>query len=465
MSTSISQKPGTPSNETHNPAPSDREAPALAVAPTPMDAAKPFDGDLFRRSELASRLTGFLNRLPDGGVIAIDAGWGEGKSWFGERWHASLKTQGYRTAFIDAFAADYLDDPYLLLTSEVMKVLSAGSPESKKFTERAVSLGKVLLPALGKGAVRAVTKFVVGEKGADELHSVVASAAEAATDSLGEDLGKVLRDRLKALEKRQKVETAFKAELQNLASVTAPRPLVIFVDELDRCRPTFAVQFLERAKHFFEVPGVVFVLLLSRLQLEAAVRHIYGEIDARLYLSKFITLIVSLPKHVDPVRRHGDFQKHYIEKTGRRLGYRIGLDFENFRNALGGMAGTLGMSYRELDRAMAYFGTLGPITYELSDLVGYLVALRVSKREAFKTILDGDYSGGLKFVNELIVIHGPDAYPLQKMAFLYIAVRDGIERVPEAEREEVARIGETPDQIKAAFSRYARLLDFSLRLE
>ena len=60
-----------------------------------------FDGDLFERKELANRLTNMLNRLPDGAVLSIDSPWGEGKTWFGRRWEANLKDQGFRTAYID----------------------------------------------------------------------------------------------------------------------------------------------------------------------------------------------------------------------------------------------------------------------------------------------------------------------------------------------------------------------------
>jgi hypothetical protein len=73
------------------------------------------------------------------------------------------------------------------------------------------------------------------------------------------------------------------------------KPLVFIIDELDRCRPSFALELLERVKHFFAVPNVHFVLGAHLKQLENSVRVTYGsEIDAQLYLQKFISLHVEL---------------------------------------------------------------------------------------------------------------------------------------------------------------------------
>ena len=67
--------------------------------------------------------------------------------------------------------------------------------------------------------------------------------------------------------------------------------MVFFVDELDRCRPTYAVELLERIKHLFEVDNIVFVLALSTGQLESSIRSLYGDgLDAPGYLRRFIDL-------------------------------------------------------------------------------------------------------------------------------------------------------------------------------
>jgi hypothetical protein len=72
-------------------------------------------------------------------------------------------------------------------------------------------------------------------------------------------------------------------------------PLTIIVDELDRCRPDFALGLLERIKHLFDVENVAFVLLVNLKQIESYVQTVYGDKDARSYLLKFANLFVDLP--------------------------------------------------------------------------------------------------------------------------------------------------------------------------
>ena len=97
--------------------------------------------------------------------------------------------------------------------------------------------------------------------------------------------------------------------LYQLADSNNPFPFVIIVDELDRCRPDFALSVLERIKHLFSVKNVVFVLSMKKVQLEKSICHIYGNIDAAEYLQKFINCEITLPKKAILPE---EFQKHKI---------------------------------------------------------------------------------------------------------------------------------------------------------
>ena len=59
------------------------------------------------------------------------------------------------------------------------------------------------------------------------------------------------------------------------------------IDELDRCRPTFALDVLEKIKHIFDVPGVFFVAALNKNALAKTIESVYGITDGNEYLSKF----------------------------------------------------------------------------------------------------------------------------------------------------------------------------------
>lgn len=89
--------------------------------------------------------------------------------------------------------------------------------------------------------------------------------------------------------------------------------LVIFVDELDRCKPTYAIRFLERIKHFFNCPKVKFVFATNMRQLEVSIKRFYGnEFESTKYLNKFFDFTIELPPVSLP--RYLNEQSYPIDK-------------------------------------------------------------------------------------------------------------------------------------------------------
>lgn len=86
--------------------------------------------------------------------------------------------------------------------------------------------------------------------------------------------------------------SSFSAELTKLAE---GRRIVFILDELDRCRPDYAISVLETVKHFFCVSEVKFVYSVCLMGLKKSIVHVYGEIDSDLYLEKFFDFQVDIP--------------------------------------------------------------------------------------------------------------------------------------------------------------------------
>lgn len=64
--------------------------------------------------------------------------------------------------------------------------------------------------------------------------------------------------------------------------------LIIFIDELDRCNPKYAISVLERIKHFFQDDRIIFVYSTNKSQLVHTIKKFYGnDFDASGYLNKF----------------------------------------------------------------------------------------------------------------------------------------------------------------------------------
>ena len=178
-----------------------------------------------------------------------------------------------------------------------------GTKAGKAFVKSAVGASKVLLRSGLKLGVKAVTLGVVN---ADDLQAVCDDIA----DELSEIADKHLGELITKTEKAKTTIEAFREALRQLPTLLSDRGadqrprLVIIIDELDRCKPLFALSLLERVKHFYAVPDVHFVLGVHLGQLCSSVKVAYGpDIDAQVYLQKFIHLTMPL---ADIANRFGE---------------------------------------------------------------------------------------------------------------------------------------------------------------
>lgn len=254
-------------------------------------------------------------------VLGIDSPYGIGKSWFLERLGRQLSLS-HPVARIDAWADDIGDEPLTAFMAAIDDALAPYISKSQKLRDRMAAVKVAALPVMGKlvsGAlVKALTK-VAGDEINDDIGETIenavrgvkedpkgkedgaaAKAVEGALDKLGEEINSLVDRRgaamLAAYRQRRQSRKVFRENIRNLVSgirgeveSKAP-PLVIIIDELDRCRPNYAIKILEEIKHFFEVPGLVFIIGLHGGQLSKSVRAIYGnEFDGEDYLRRFFT--------------------------------------------------------------------------------------------------------------------------------------------------------------------------------
>lgn len=348
-----------------------------------------FEGDLFAREKLAEQLTGFLSRMPDGAVIAIDSPWGEGKTWFGKRWCASLKDAGFQTAYIDCFQRDHLDDPFTMIAGEFIELAKGATPEVKtKLLETGKKLGAALLPAATKFAVNTIGHWAIGKA---DLAEDLTKAVEALDASAAAALETLVASHMADYQASKKSLDAFKQTLAEL-SAESEKPIVIFLDELDRCRPDFAVRTIERVKHFFDAPGVIFVLLLNRRQLVAAVEGLYGpKVDADAYLSKFIPISMTLPKRISVDQHNEDDNLRYCKSELVRLGFPSTSETGEFATAMSMFATQLGFSLRDIERAIVLFSFAQPLG-KLSLEAAWPIAIKLHKPELYKRLCAHDLS-------------------------------------------------------------------------
>lgn len=260
-----------------------------------LSGSSPWEGDPFERKSSGEILTRLIKSLDKSCVISLRGEWGSGKTVFLRRFGAHLERNSVRTIHIDAWKTDYLDDP-------MTAFISATNARIEKQVERDKTPSKhaeEIIRSLASAAVKIVapaTKLAgaVLLAGSDKV--IDASA------DLVQDAGSYFLEKERSA---RSVEDDFKEALTNARNLLTGRHdngpirghVAIIIDELDRCRPHYAVKVLERIKHFFSIPGLVFVIATDPEHLPNAIAAVYGErTNSETYLRKFVDFEYDLPE-------------------------------------------------------------------------------------------------------------------------------------------------------------------------
>ena len=240
-----------------------------------IDPEFPYQNDLLNRREFAVNLSELIGKAESPCVIAIDAAWGTGKTTFIEMWTKDLINQSFSVVEFNAWKNDYSGDAMVSLSIELTKELQN------------IGLQSNIVEELKKGAVEIFEK------------SIVASVKLATSGIL--DISPLLNGNQNSSEKLQDYIDSRELLvnfIENLKSYAKglEKPLIVVIDELDRCRPLYAIELLETAKHLFSVENVIFVLAVNRRELGHSIKAIYGnEFDSQQYLRRFIDVNIPLP--------------------------------------------------------------------------------------------------------------------------------------------------------------------------
>lgn len=250
--------------------------------------------DILNRAEKGRQLSELLDRIDDPIVVAVDGGWGSGKSFFLKCWvgaHINEFNKSANIIYFDAYANDYLDDPLISLILAVDVRLGSQKNESNGLRKVKAAATKLAKPVTRIGL--AMLTYGVSELTGAATDVLIGATSKEINGSI---------DQFWAAEAgRQAAIQQFKEGLELITTGEGgePKKLVVVIDELDRCRPDFALSILETIKHFFSLPNIHFVLGINSKELANSVRARYGAaFDAELYLQKFVTASLSLPNDV-----------------------------------------------------------------------------------------------------------------------------------------------------------------------
>ena len=316
----------------------------------------------FGVKEAGDGLTRVVEGLTQHTVIVLDGPWGSGKTTFVRQWEGHLRSNGHPVIYWDAFQADHHEDPFFPMLAPVLDVIERHPTKSLEDIKDALhrharvivqNLGVVLLALLSE--LEPTTRTA---KKAMGFGKTVLSNR----DSLRDPDKQYFDSRLSQAKAESQAVEGFKKKLTqavkalvraNAGQEGAPRkqPLVFIIDELDRCRPSFALDVLERVKHIFPSDGVCFVLVTHLPELTAMVKHAYGLNDAEQYLNKFYQLRIDI--EVLLASGGQDVRASYIDYLNREM--KLGLEEQanNFvRLTLTNLADVYNIGLRTLERIL-----------------------------------------------------------------------------------------------------------------
>ena len=300
--------------------------------------------------------------------VLLDGPWGSGKTAFVKMSAAYLRAQEVRVVEFNAWQQGHTGVPLVDLVSAISNEL--GNNTKKDLVKAA---GKIMAHV----AVQAVR---AGTSGLVDLQSV----------------GSVEnRDLTASWEESEREAGSFKTQLAKVAA-EQEEPLVVIIDELDRCQPAYALEVLATVRHLFDVDGVIVVLAINRTELVHSIHSIFGpEFSADRYLHRFADLHTQLLSPSEPDLT--DFLNELLQSTGIWA-----LASSPVRKMLRSVSQAPGCGLRDIQQATHHAGAVAASVSSISNerfrdailqVSVALIVLRALDRTAYQNLAAGRIDG------------------------------------------------------------------------
>ena len=349
----------------------------LTMPEPEVEKSNPWADDKLGVETFAKSLTEIVVSQSHPLTLAVNGIWGSGKTFLLKRWHQDLRNQGFPSVYFSAWEDDDQTDPLLSLLWRLVHVNDSedkngigvlGQPEVRTVIEQACSylrFGNVLSPAnlastVSSLVVASLPTALSGQSWfGNQVYKFCLWLLKRSNpiDEFFSEYSSRSRTRRKLSEEFRKLIASI--SIKNGA--IQHRPVVVIIDELDRCRPTYAIEMLERIKHLFALENTVFVLGIDRAQLGHSIQAVYGNIEVTQYLHRFFDLELALPVEKTSM---------FIENLWKRFGIssyvqlnrpeyverdREKNDDAEFMELIKTLAQIHRMSLRELERFVSYY--------------------------------------------------------------------------------------------------------------
>ena len=263
--------------------------------------------DVLNRKDFIDKLIQLVEGFADkkqGCCFGIDGAWGSGKTFVLEKFEEKLKefqleeTAGdkYYVFHYDCWKYDYYEEPTIAIIAAMLDEIDR---ELSLFSKDVENAGKVAVET-----VRTTLKKIASELCKNKIGIDLVEVAS-------EILDKTDKEKVKDFDSLYGFKKALEETRKGMQEIANDKTVVIVVDELDRCLPTYSIKVLERLHHIFNgLDNVIVIVSMDKSQLEHSIKAIYGEIDVDTYLRKFISFKVHLNNGVT-LGYAGKFEEYF----------------------------------------------------------------------------------------------------------------------------------------------------------
>lgn len=276
---------------------------------------KGFNADLLDRSETKRLINIIINQSTGGLVLGLDAEWGIGKTTFVKMLESDLKDKE-PFIYFDAYKSDFHNDAITAIAGEIYeKAETLKVPGDGVMQDMVQAVGKLSSLSLS-GSINALLRItsvlLARQLGTENFDAIANDVAGDLFQDLKKEKETSLTGKNKHIKNYKEEKDALKSVYTALERLSVDiintfnqpieddqkkaKNLVFVIDELDRCRPEYALSILESIKHLFLVPNIIFILVTNKQQLAASIQGIHGpNFNAEQYLEKFIHVNIDLP--------------------------------------------------------------------------------------------------------------------------------------------------------------------------
>ena len=344
-----------------------------------------FKNDRLDRKDAIENLSHLIVSTKEALTLSINADWGAGKTSFVKLWQKYLKKEhSVNSIYFSAWEDDFSKEPLISILGEINNYIADNFEHEtetiKKFEKVKEFGGKVLkrgVPAFIKGATSGVLDIDKGFEGA--IGAITEETAKELINNYSKD---------------KEITQKFKDAIQELLTkIDDEKPFVIFIDELDRCRPLYAIELLERVKHIFGIDGLIFVLSIDKKQLSESIKSQYGNIDTNSYLKRFIDLEFNLTNNgVYKFCKHLFYSVYKLDKLLLSKDIRREYGDYNEFEMLKFLAKSMDLSLREIEQAFIQiniiFKTINPRIFEMHfRVIVFFVILKLKDLELYVDLI------------------------------------------------------------------------------